>query len=152
MSLGRTMALLLEKPIMLVFRRHADYAITMQFVGRVVNQRTQEPIPGVQVLFVDTSFDSVRRKNPEKSALKVGETGDDGKFDLRLRYLWSVNVVWLCIPRIGKSFKLRFERDGYVPEVRDFNPHELPYEEGVLQVGVPENIGLEPSLQALQDR
>lgn len=137
-------ALVFEKILKSVFRRQADYMVTMRFRGRVIDQRTGKPLAGVQVLFLDTGFDYRRRKEPEKYALPVGESGADGSFDVTFRYLWGAEVVWLSKSRIGNSFKLHFVRDGFVLVERQFDPWRLPYEENILQVCIPEDIALEP--------
>lgn len=138
-------ALALEKLITLVYRRHADYMLTMRLSGRAVEGRTNRPLSGVQVLFVDTSFDSRRAKAAKEHAIPVAETKEDGTFDSTFRYLWSADVFWLMISRIGNSFELHFTRDGSSRTTLTFNPWDLPYEENVLQVRVAGDIVLQPA-------
>ena len=145
LTVWHRLALAIEKVVTLVFRRHVDYMITIRAKGRVVDAATALPLARVQVQFLDTSFDSRRAKTPEKYPIDVTMTGDDGTFDETFRYLWSANVLWLSISRVGRHFQLRFQQDGYSPFSLTMNPWELPYEDNVLQAEAAQDVLLSSS-------
>lgn len=133
MSFAKKFGLWLEKPIMLVFRRHADYMTRVRVVGRAVDGRTRQPLAGVRLTFLDTGFDARRSKNPEEFQIEIGETGSDGTIDRVLDYVWSIDIVWRMATRLGDRFSLRFERDGFTSVTREFRTRDLSIEDNVLQ-------------------
>jgi hypothetical protein len=134
--LWKRIAVALERPIMLFFKRHADYMTRMAIRARVLDARTGEGLAGVKATLLDDSFDQHRKRDPDKHALLVGESGPDGVLDETLEYLWSRDIVWLMKTRQGERFRVRFSREGYAPETREFDARRLPIEDHVLQVDV----------------
>lgn len=140
----KSLALALEKPVMLVFKRHADYLSRIRVTGTVRDGRSGSPVGGVKVVFVDTGFDVHRRRDPEKHALTMGESDAEGRINAVLDYLWSIDIVWRIVTRHGESFAVRLEHPDYRPETRSYKPAELPIEDNTIETDLGE-VDLEPT-------
>jgi hypothetical protein len=114
MTFSEKALLVLERPIKLVFRRHVDHLLSLRIRGKLVDATTKRPVEAAQITFLDTGLDSKRSKNPDRFAVRVGESGRDGSFDLTFEYLWGTEIVFLTIPRTMGRFTLRFECHGDV--------------------------------------
>jgi len=135
---------MVEKIIMLFFRRHVDYSLPMHFKGRVVNKKTGEPISGVSVFFLDTSFDHRRSKQSEKYAISLGESDADGNYERSINYLWGAEVFFLKIPRVGKNFKLKFVKEGFFAQTFQYESSEFLEKVNIMQASLINEIALDP--------
>ena len=120
---------------------HVDTVTYFSFQGNVYDEQTKNPLSKVQVVFVDTGFDSVRSQRDFSK--EVGKSDHLGKIDLTLGYWWGTEIGPFA-KRPRKTFEVLLSKEGYRSERFSFKADDLPKKEEWLQVFLDE-IYLEPN-------
>lgn len=115
-----------------------DRLTFFRFKGKVLDERTESPISGAKLSFMDKGLDYRRSKEPEKYVITIGETDSDGVFDYNIDYMWGENKKLLKIRRIPKLIALSISKDGYHEDTFDFELIKLPVKKGEVQVPIGE--------------
>lgn len=103
---------------------HVDYLLNLKVTGKVVDA-DGAPIPGAELVFLDTGLDRVRSQNPETYAETLDTSDADGKLSATFRYRWG---ELRNSPYGGGSgsFHLRIEHAGHRPVSVAYDTDTLP--------------------------
>jgi len=99
-------------------------AVTRFRVEGVVQTSEGEPLPNVEIYFVDTGLDQWRRSLGE--AISVARTDGKGRVSQGFIYSWGYGSRKNARPDVPGSFYLLFELDGYEFVRHEFNLEDLP--------------------------
>lgn len=105
--------------------KYIDRVTIFEIKGEVYDNKSQTPIENVAVRFKDTGFDYIRSK--KSSLITIGHSDADGKFSVRLNYLWHRKDTTFEIPP-QKTFEIVLDHEEY--EARRFHYDESNLEQG----------------------
>lgn len=106
--------------------KYIDTVTIFEIKGEVYDNESQTPIENVAVRFMDTGYDYVRSKKP--FLVKIGHSEVDGKFSVRLNYLWRHRDTTLQNPP-QKTFEVVLSHEDYLPRRFQFNEDHLEHDE-----------------------
>lgn len=114
--------------------KHVDRLETFHITGRVIG-RDEMPIMGVEIFFRDRGFDYVRSKDFSKGTFKIGETNNEGYFDLSFQYWWGHNkALFKKMPE--QKFELIFSKPGFVDRSITYDYKLLTQKDEAVEVEV----------------
>ena len=105
--------------------KYIDTVTIFEIKGEVYDDESQTPIEDVAVRFMDTGYDYVRSKKP--FLLTIGHSDVDGKFLVRLNYLWRYKDTTLQNPP-QKTFEVILTHEDYEPRRFHFDESKLQHD------------------------